>query len=158
MSAAAQEGTGPPARLSRAVEHEHDQTKGPGTVGQALVFLYGFFAVAASARSLYQLATRFDEAPFAILLSVTAAAVYIVAFTMLRRRDARAWRIAVACVSFELAGVLIVGTLSLVEPDWFPLPTVWSYYGIGYGFLPLLLPVVGLAWLLRPATRAAYAS
>jgi hypothetical protein len=138
------------------VEHEHDQTKGPGTVGQALVFLYGFFAVAASARSLYQLATRFDEAPFAILLSVTAAAVYIVAFTMLRRRDPRAWRIAVACVSFELAGVLIVGTLSFVEPDWFPLPTVWSYYGIGYGFLPLLLPIVGLAWLLRPTTRAAY--
>ena len=62
------------------MNREHDQTKGPGTVGQALVFLYGFFAVAAGARSLYQLATRFDEAPFAILLSVTAAAVYVVAF------------------------------------------------------------------------------
>jgi hypothetical protein len=144
-------------RLSRAVEHEHDQTRGPGTVGQVLVFLYGFFAIAAGARSLFQLVTRFDEAPFAILLSVTAAAVYVVAFTQLRRRDPRAWRIAVGCVSFELAGVLIVGTLSLVEGDWFPLPTVWSYFGIGYGFLPLLLPIVGLVWLLRPATRVAYA-
>ena len=134
-----------------------DDTKGPGTLGQALVFVYGFFAVAASARSVYQLATRFGEAPFAILLSVTAAAVYIVAFTMLRRRDRRSWRIAVACVSFELAGVLVVGTLSLVEDDWFPLATVWSSFGVGYGFLPLLLPVVGLVWLLRPATRAAYA-
>ena len=134
-----------------------DDTKGPGTVGQALVFVYGFFAIAAGARSLFQLATRFDEAPAAILLSVTAAAVYAVAFTMLRRRDRRSWRIAVACVSFELTGVLGVGTLSLVEDDWFPLTTVWSSFGIGYGFLPLLLPIVGLVWLLRPATRAAYA-
>ena len=149
-------GTHRPNPLRDSARVTVDDTKGPGTVGQALVFVYGFFAVAASARSLFQLATRFGEAPFAILLSVTAAAVYIVAFTMLRRRDARSWRIAVACVSFELAGVLVVGTLSLVEPDWFPLPTVWSYFGIGYGFLPLLLPIVGLVWLLRPTTRAAY--
>jgi len=150
-------GTHRPKPLPDSARVTVDDTKGPGTVGQALVFVYGFFAVAASARSLFQLATRFGEAPFAILLSVMAAAVYIVAFTMLRRRDVRSWRIAVGCVSFELAGVLVVGTLSLVEGDWFPLPTVWSYFGIGYGFLPLLLPIVGLVWLSRPTTRAAYA-
>ena len=102
-------GTHRPNPLRDSARVTVDDTKGPGTVGQALVFVYGFFAVAASARSLFQLATRFGEAPFAILLSVTAAAVYIVAFTMLRRRDVRSWRIAVACVSFELAGVLVVG-------------------------------------------------
>jgi hypothetical protein len=125
-------------------------------VGQALVFLYGFFAFAAGGRSVYQVATRFDEAPVAVSLSVTAAAVYLLAFTQLRRRDPRAWRVAVAACSFELAGVLVVGSLSLAFPDWFPRATVWSTYGIGYGFLPLLLPIAGLAWLLRTDTRRAF--
>ena len=122
-------------------------------LGQALVFLYGFFAFAAGGRSVYQVATRFDEAPVAVSLSVTAAAVYLLAFTQLRRRDPRAWRVAVAACSFELAGVLVVGSLSLVLEDAFPRATVWSTYGIGYGFFPLVLPIAGLYWLLRPETR-----
>jgi integral membrane protein len=47
----------------------------------------------------------------------------------------------------ELAGVITVGTLSLLERDWFPDATVWSDYGIGYGFVPAVLPVAGLLWL-----------
>jgi Kef-type K+ transport system membrane component KefB len=125
-------------------------------LGQALVFLYGFFAFAAGGRSVYQVATRFDEAPVAVSLSVTAAAVYLLAFTQLRRRDPRAWRLAVAACSFELAGVLVVGSLSLALEDAFPRATVWSTYGIGYGFLPLVLPIVGLYWLLRPETRSEF--
>ena len=82
-------------------------------LGQALVFLYGFFAFAAGGRSAYQLATRFDEAPLAVSLSVVAAAVYALAFTQLRRRDPRAWRLAVAACSFELVGVLVIGSVSL---------------------------------------------
>ena len=122
-------------------------------LGQVLVFLYGFFAFAAGGRSVYQLATRFDEAPVAVSLSVTAATVYLLAFTQLRRRDPRAWRVAVAACSFELAGVLVVGTISVAFPDLFPRATVWSMYGFGYGFVPLLLPIAGLAWLIRPSTR-----
>ncbi len=125
-------------------------------VGQALVFLYGFFAFAAGGRSVYQVATRFDEAPAAVTLSVTAAAVYVLAFTQLRRRDPRAWRVAVGACGFELAGVLVVGTLSLGYPDLFPRATVWTTYGLGYGFFPLLLPIAGLAWLLRTETRRAF--
>jgi hypothetical protein len=34
-------------------------------------------------------------------------------------------------------------------PDTFPEATVWSGYGIGYGLVPLVLPVLGLAWLRR---------
>jgi hypothetical protein len=124
--------------------------------GQALVFLYGFFAFAAGGRSVYQVATRFDEAPVAVSLSVVAAAVYLLAFTQLRRRDPRAWRLSVAACSFELAGVLVVGTLSLAYPDLFPRATVWSTFGFGYGFVPLLLPIAGLAWLLRRETRRAF--
>ena len=53
-----------------------------------------------------------------------------------------------AC-STELAGVLVVGTLSLILPDEFPDATVWSVYGRGYLFIPLVLPVLGLLWLRR---------
>ena len=55
----------------------------------------------------------------------------------------------------ELAGVVTVGTLSLVEDDWFPDASVWSGYGIGYGFVPAVLPVAALLWLRRVRDRSA---
>jgi cytochrome bd-type quinol oxidase subunit 2 len=119
--------------------------RGPGRL---LVAVYAIFALAASSRAALQLVTRFDEAPVAYLLSAVAAAVYVVAAVALWR-DAR--RTALLAVGFELVGVLVVGTLSLLLPDAFPDETVWSTYGIGYGFVPLVLPVLGL-WRLR-ATR-----
>ena len=112
--------------------------RGPGRL---LVAVYAVFALAASSRAALQLATRFDEAPVAYLLSAVAAAVYVVAAVALAR-DMR--RTAFSAVAFELVGVLVVGTLSLVLPDAFPDETVWSTYGIGYGFIPLVLPVLGL--------------
>jgi spore maturation protein SpmA len=119
--------------------------RGPGRL---LVAVYAIFALAASSRAALQLVTRFDEAPVAYLLSAVAAAVYLVAAVALWRG---ARRIALLAVGFELVGVLVVGTLSLLLPDAFPDETVWSTYGIGYGFVPLVLPVLGL-WRLR-ATR-----
>jgi uncharacterized membrane protein len=116
--------------------------RGPGRL---LVAVYAIFALAASSRAALQLVTRFDEAPMAYLLSAVAAAVYVVAAVALWR-DAR--RIALLAVGFELIGVLVVGTVSLLLPDAFPDETVWSTYGIGYGFVPLVLPVLGL-WRLR---------
>jgi len=112
--------------------------------GRLLVWVYGFFAVAAGARAGWQLATGFGEAPVAYLLSALAAAIYLVAAIGLARD---AWRLAAACCAVELAGVLTVGTASLVFPDAFPRATVWSSYGIGYAFVPLVLPVLGLLWL-----------
>jgi hypothetical protein len=120
---------------------------GPGRV---VVLVYGVFALAASARAGFQLATQFHEAPVAYLLSAFSAAVYLLA-TVAFARNARL--LALVAVSIELAGVLVIGTLSLVWPAEFPDATVWSTYGIGYGFVPLVLPVVGLLWLRR--TRAA---
>ncbi|ETK32059.1 hypothetical protein [Microbispora sp. ATCC PTA-5024] len=116
---------------------------GPGRV---LVAVYGVFALAATSRAGVQIATRFGEAPLAYLLSAVAAVVYIV-LTVALARGAR--RVAVAACLVELAGVLVVGTLSLVDAAAFPQATVWSGYGSGYGFVPLVLPVVGLFWLLR---------
>ena len=121
-----------------------------------LAFAYGFLAFSAGGRSVYQLATRFSEAPLAILLSTLAALIYLTAAVCMRRRGARTWRIAVGCCTFELVGVLVVGTASLASSDPFKLATVWSHYGSGYGFVPLALPVLGLAWLLRIETRRDY--
>jgi hypothetical protein len=115
--------------------------------GRALIAVYGVFALAATARAAVQIATRYFEAPLAYLLSALAAAVYIVATVTLGRGTPRARRVALVAVIVELVGVLTVGTLSLLDPAAFPRATVWSLYGIGYGFVPLVLPVLGLLWL-----------
>ena len=112
--------------------------------GRLLVGVYALFAVAAGSRSAVQIGTKFAEAPLAYVLSAVAAAVYLAAAIGLAR-SARAFT--VACLSVELAGVLAVGTLSVVDPAAFPDETVWSTYGRGYGFIPLVLPVLGLLWL-----------
>ncbi|WP_238007694.1 hypothetical protein KZZ52_50715 [Dactylosporangium sp. AC04546] len=118
--------------------------KGPGRV---LVGIYGVFALSASARAAVQIASKFDKAPLAYSLSALAAVVYIVATVALARSSRTSRRVAFAAVGFELLGVLAVGTASLVDPDAFPDATVWSDFGQGYGYVPLVLPVAGLFWL-----------
>ncbi|MSV51993.1 MAG: hypothetical protein F2892_06930, partial [Actinobacteria bacterium] len=102
-----------------------------------LVVVYAIFAIAATARSIIQLSTRFDEAPLAYTLSAIAAVVYIVATIALARADRTSRRVARAAMIFELSGVVIVGTASLLFPDAFPRATVWSTFGSGYLFIPL---------------------
>lgn len=114
---------------------------------RVLVAVYGLFAIAAGARSAVQIGTQWSEAPLAYSLSALAAVVYLVAAVAFANPGAVGDRVAAAAVGFELAGVLAVGTWSLVDPDRFPDATVWSQYGIGYGFVPLVLPLVGLAWI-----------
>nr|WP_157554000.1 hypothetical protein [Herbidospora sakaeratensis] len=120
---------------------------GPGRV---LVAVYGIFALAASARAGVQIAAKFSEAPLAYSLSAVAAAVYIVLTVALARGNER---LAVAACLIELAGVLVVGTLSIVDSQAFPHATVWSGYGSGYLFIPLVLPVIGLLWLFGNRRR-----
>ncbi|MEV4465274.1 hypothetical protein AB0J51_16835 [Micromonospora echinofusca] len=117
--------------------------------GRLLIAVYLLFAIAATSRAGLQIATKFDEAPVAYLLSALAAAIYIVAAVGLARAGAAGRRVALACCAVELAGVLGVGTLSLVDPELFPDETVWSQFGSGYGYIPLVLPVLGLLWLWR---------
>jgi hypothetical protein len=112
-----------------------------------LVAVYGLFALAATGRSAFQIATKFHEAPLAYLLSAFAAVVYIVATVSLARGDAVARRVATVAISIELAGVITVGAASELVPDAFPQATVWTGFGSGYGFVPLVLPFVGLWWL-----------
>lgn len=115
--------------------------------GRLLVFVYGVFALSATARSVVQLATDADKAPVPYTLSAVAALIYVVA-TWALATDRR--RTAVLAVGVELAGVLAVGVASLLWTQ--DGATVWSNFGSGYGYVPLVLPVVGLWWVLR-ATR-----
>jgi hypothetical protein len=108
--------------------------------------VYGVLALAATARGLYQVTTKLDEAPVAYVLSLVAGVVYVVA-TLALAADRR--RLAWATVAFELVGVLVVGLLSIVDVGDFPDETVWSRFGAGYGYVPLVLPFVGLWWLRR---------
>src|ERR1700741_946310 len=117
--------------------------------GRLLIAVYAVFALAAPARSAVQIGTRFAEAPLAYLLSAFAAVVYIVATVCLARGNRTSRRVATVSIVVELVGVLTVGTLSLVDPQAFPDATVWSGYGQGYGYVPLVLPVLGLWWLRR---------
>ena len=112
-----------------------------------LVAVYGLFALAPSARSAVQIATKFHDAPLAYLLSAFAAVVYIVATVLLARGDAAWRRVATVAISIELAGVITVGAASELAANAFPDATVWTGFGSGYGFVPLVLPFVGLWWL-----------
>lgn len=118
--------------------------------GRLLVAVYAVFALSATSRALYQLLTRYSEAPLAYLLSAVAAVVYCVA-TVALLRDLR--RLALSTIAFELAGVLAVGGLTVADRGAFPRATVWSGFGQGYGYVPLVLPVLGLLWLRRTSAR-----
>ena len=120
--------------------------EGPGRI---LLVVYVVFAISAGARALFQIAVQFDRAPLAYLLSAFAAAVYLVAAVALGRATPGSTRVARGAVVVELVGVVGVGLLSVLVPDDFPDPTVWSDFGIGYGFVPVLLPILGLLWLRR---------
>ena len=117
--------------------------------GRALVAVYGILALAAGARSGVQILTDWAAAPLAYALSAVAAAVYLLAAVALARGSAR-WRgVAWAAIGTEMVGVLAVGVLSVLRADLFADATVWSGFGSGYGFVPLVLPVLGLWWLRR---------
>jgi hypothetical protein len=141
-----------PTRLPESTGPRPGSTRtGPGRL---LVAVYGLFALSASARAAVQIATKFGHAPVAYVLSAIAAVVYILATVTLASGSPVARRIAVVSCSVEFAGVLAVGTWSLADPATFPDATVWSGYGSGYGFVPLVLPVFGLLWLRHWARRA----
>lgn len=116
-----------------------------------LLAVYALFVLAAGARSIVQLATRFDVAPVAYVLSLVAALTYVAGWFGIRRAAHGRPGLARVMLWVELAGVAVVGTLSLIRRDWFPDATVWSDYGRGYGWVPAVLPIAGLIWLHRAA-------
>lgn len=120
--------------------------------GRMLVAVYAVFALAASARSIYQLIAEVDAdtaVPYA--MSAFAGIVYIAATYALATNHRR---LALITIGTELVGVILVGILTLVDDELFADQTVWSEFGRGYGFIPLVLPFVGLWWLRRTGARA----
>jgi hypothetical protein len=118
-------------------------------VGRLLIAIYAVFAVSATARATYQLIREFDQAPLAYSLSAISAVVYLLATYSLSKSEAKWQRIALYTIWFELVGVIAVGSLSLALPQYFAHPSVWSNFGAGYAFIPLLLPILGLIWLRK---------
>lgn len=123
---------------------------GPGRV---LVAVYLIFVVSAGARAGVQIATQFSVAPLAYILSAVASAIYLCAAVALSGRGERARLFAYAACTLELLGVFAVGTFSVLDPSRFPDQAVWSDYGQGYGFVPAILPILGLAWLWHTRVR-----
>jgi hypothetical protein len=121
-------------------------------VGRVLIVVYAILAIGATSRAVFQMVTVFSTAPVAITLSALSGVIYIVA-TVALLRPGRSWyRVAWTTISFELLGVIVIGTLSILVPSIFIQGsgidgTVWSYYGYGYLFIPLVLPVLGMLWL-----------
>jgi hypothetical protein len=148
-----------PDRMTRPQEATPTSPGAPRTgPHRVLIAVYALFTLAAGARSGVQLATQASEAPLAYGLSAAAACTYAAGWYAIARAARGQTALASVLLWFELSGVLVVGTLSLVKPDWFPDATVWSDYGIGYGFVPAVLPICGLLWLRSQIrqTRAAH--
>jgi uncharacterized membrane protein YfbV (UPF0208 family) len=119
--------------------------------GRLLVAVYGLLALAATGRSILQIVEYFDKAPVPFLLSALAAVIYLVVTIGLARGDRTSVRLATVALSVELLGVLVVGAWSVADPAAFPEKTVWSHFGQGYGYVPLVLPIVGLWWIHHTA-------
>ncbi|MEU0395136.1 hypothetical protein ABZ208_20595 [Streptomyces sp. NPDC006208] len=150
-----------PEPLTDGTQQRNGQSDRPerarlvGGPGLLLVWLYGVMSVGAVSRSVYQILTDFGSAPLAHVLSAVAAVVYaFITYTLVRGGEA-ARRAALVCCAAELAGVLIVGTWTVLDPSAFPDSTVWSTYGMGYLFIPVLLPVTGMLWLRRARSLGA---
>lgn len=140
------------AAAPRAAKTGNTRNTGPGRL---LIAVYAIFAISASARAGYQILTKFSEAPLAYLLSAFAALVYVVATVSLAKSGRTWFKVSLAAVLVELVGVLVVGALSIFDAVQFPHETVWSLFGRGYGFVPLVLPILGLVWLYRRRPRSA---
>ncbi|WP_155060446.1 hypothetical protein [Streptomyces blattellae] len=140
------------AEVAAAVEEKRTRLiSGPGML---LVWLYGVMVVGAVSRSVVQISTEFDHAPLAYSLSAVAGLVYGFITYSLVRGGETARKVALGCCAAELLGVLTVGTWTLVEPSAFPDATVWSDYGMGYLFIPVLLPMTAMYWLRKsPSER-----
>lgn len=144
---------------SRNLEQMTEKTSPRASgLGRVLIAVYALLALASTGRSVFQIFSDFEAAPLAYSLSAVAAGVYVIA-TVALIAPGGGWKlVAWITISFELLGVLIVGALSIFDAVLFPAKTVWSLFGRGYFFVPLLLPIAGLIWLFiqrRGATIAA---
>jgi hypothetical protein len=127
--------------------------------GTILAVSYPVLALSTGFRAVYQLVLLSSGArtgPFVpSLLSALAALSYLIATIGFTIRKKWAWRLSVGVLGFETTMTLLIGTLGFIYPNLIG-RTVWRAYGADYGFFPLIQPILGLAWLLHPATLETY--
>lgn len=149
----AAEGNGTMPRETAQGRATPQRTRLVGGPGMLLVWLYGVMVVGAVSRSVVQISTQFGRAPLAYSLSALAGVVYGFITYSLVRGGETARRAALVCCAAELVGVLTVGTWTMIEPSAFPDATVWSDFGMGYVFIPVLLPLSAMYWLRTAPSR-----
>ncbi|MCP4419688.1 MAG: hypothetical protein GY805_24010 [Chloroflexi bacterium] len=124
--------------------------------GVILAVSYPVLALSTGFRSLYQLFLK--EEIVSIVgpaLSGIAALCYLTATIGFAYRRRWAWRLSVGVLGFESLMTLLIGVLSIINPNLIG-STVWRLFGIDYGFFPLLQPLLGLAWLFHRETLQSY--
>jgi hypothetical protein len=124
--------------------------------GTILAVSYPVLALSTGFRSAYQLFLKEDVISYTgPILSGVAALCYLTATIGFAYRRRWAWWLSVLVLGFETLMTLIVGTLSLINPELIG-STVWRLFGIDYGFFPLVQPLLGLAWLFHRETLHSY--
>lgn len=125
-------------------------------VGYILAVSYPLLALSTGARALYQLFLKEGVTdPLPALMSGVAALCYLTATVGFVYRRRWSWWLSVGVLTAETFLTLLVGTISYISPTLFG-RTVWRHFGEDYGYFPLFQPLIGLAWLLLPATLRAY--
>lgn len=143
---------------------ENRETMPPETVlprwlkvtGFILGISYPVLALSTFFRATYQLFFKEGvESYVGPALTAVACTCYLLATIGFFVRKRWAWWLSVSVLSFETFMTLAVGSLSIFYPEMIG-STVWRHFGQDYGFVPLVQPLLGLAWLIHPLTRAAY--
>lgn len=124
--------------------------------GAILAISYPLLALSTGFRSVYQLFLKEEVVSYVgPTLSGIAALCYLTATIGFAYRRRWAWWLSVGVLGFESLMTLVVGTLSIINPDLIG-STVWRLFGIDYGFFPLIQPLLGLAWLFHRETLQSY--
>lgn len=147
--------------------------------GSILAVSYPVLALSTGVRAIYQIAE--GDSTNSPWLTLVAAVLYTIAtigfikqprpapknrkpkapsqFFLMRwwraLPPAQAWKISIVILALETLMALLVGTFSYTNPGVFG-RNVWQYFGKDYGYLPLIQPILGLAWLLHPQTLRNY--
>ncbi len=124
--------------------------------GYILAISYPLLAFSAAGRSIYQLffkgSPEFDIGPWT---SAFAACCYLIAAFGLGYRRRWTWFLSISVLALETTGTLIVGTISVIDPQFIG-SSVWRAFGLDFAFFPLLQPFLGMLWLMWPTTRTLY--
>ena len=130
-----------------AAEPATDTRRPAYGLGRLVILGYAIVAGLIFYREVARLAELGGQAPLSAVLSVVATLLYVVTAVAVAHNGRRMRRVAWVCTVAGLIGVLGAGLVGLADPDLVVARTVWSEFGAGYAFAPLVLPLVAAFWL-----------